>query len=208
MAVKLNYIIPSSNFELIRDRIAVILKEEMDNQSILRGTGNPVVQNLDYTADFYTERFTPVDKSEPNVVIVSLESSSLSNRTPISQSNECVFSIDIYTHANQTADHIGYYNSGVKLHRLIGLIRHILMSPNYDRLGFINGIIERRDVSQVQFASVNDEQDALFSRMARITFNVRMIETSNEIDPVEASGYDTVIKIEETEKGFLLTYNN
>jgi len=37
MAVKLNYIIPASNFEAVRDRIALILKTEMDNQSVLRG---------------------------------------------------------------------------------------------------------------------------------------------------------------------------
>lgn len=208
MAVKLNYIIGSSNFELVRDKIALILKEELDNQALLRGSGNPVIPNSDYTADVYIERFVPVDKSEPNVIIVSLNNSNLDNRTPISQSNECSFSIDVFTTAQQTSSNFGYYNSAVKLHRLIGLIRHILMSPYYDRLSFSNGIVESRAITQFQFSEVRDEQDAIFSRMARATFNVRMIETSNQITPVTAEGYDSIIKIEETENGFLLTYNN
>lgn len=208
MTAKLNYNISASNFEYVRDRIAEILKEEMDNQSILHGTGFPIIPNLNYTADFYTERFVPIDKSEPNVVVISIGSMSFTNRTPITQSNECTFYIDIFSSAQQTSTGYGYYNSAVKLQKICGLIRHILMSPYYDRLGFPSGIIESREISQFQFSEVRDEQDAIFSRMARATFNVKMQESSNEITPIFMAGYDTIIKIEETEKGFLLTYNN
>jgi len=209
MAIKLNYTIPQSNFESVRDRIATILKEELDNQSVLRGTGtNPVIPNLDYTADIYTERFTPVDKSEPNVIIVRIGNISLDNRTAITQSAECQFYIDIFTTAKQTSTGLGYYNSAIKLQRLVGLVRHILMSPYYDRLAFSDGIIENRSVNQIQFSDIRDEQDAEFSRMARITFSVRMQENQNEITPNSASSYQTIINIEETEKGYLLTYNN
>jgi hypothetical protein len=208
MAVKIDYTIQSSNFELVRDRIALILKEELDNQALLQGAGDPVVPNDDYTADIYTERFTPVDKSEPNVIIISLGNSSLTNRTPISQINECSFNIDVFTKSKQTSTGYGYYNSAVKLQKLVGLIRHILMSPYYDRLSFFDGIIANRSVNQIQYSEVRDEQDAIYSRMARITFEVHMIENNNQIIPIDASSYQTIIKIEETEKGYLLIKEN
>jgi hypothetical protein len=211
MAVKLNYIIPASNFESIRDRIALILKTEMDNQSILRGTVQvpplPIIPNLDYTANFYTERFTPVDKTEGNVITVDIQDGTTDNQTPVSQSLECNYNIDIYTGAKENSNP-GYYNSAVKLHRLAGLVRHILQSPYNDRLQFANGIIERRSVSRLQFARVNDEQDATFQRMARVTLTVKMNENQNGITPITAGGYDTEIKISETELGYYLTYNN
>jgi hypothetical protein len=211
MAVKLNYIIAASNFESVRDRIALILKTEMDNQSLLRGTVQtpplPVIPNLNYTASFYTERFTPVDKTEGNVITVDLFDISTSDQTPVSQSCECTYNIDIYTGAKETTTE-GYYNSAVKLQRLAGLVRHVLQSPYNDRLQFANGIIERRSVSKIQFARVNDEQDAAFQRMARVTLVVKINENQNGITPITAGGYDTEIKIEETEQGYYLTYNN
>lgn len=202
MAVKLDYIIPESNFEAVRDRIALILKEEMDNQSVLHS------DNPDYTAEFYVERFTPVDKSEGNVIIVDIAGGTLNHQTPVTQSFACSYNIDIYTEGKETSENTGYYNSSVKLHRLAGLVRHILQSPYYDRLNFTNGIIERRFISKIEFATINNEQDGSFTRMGRVTLDVNIHEESNGITPIDAGGYDTVIKIEETEKGFLLTYNN
>jgi hypothetical protein len=208
MAAKLTYQIPSSNFETIRNQIASVIKLELDNQAALRGVGNPIVPNPDYTAEIYVERFTPVDKSEGNVIIISVENCRFNNQTPISQSNETLYSIDIYCNGIETLDIEGYKTSSIKLQRLCGLIRHILMSPYYDRLGLANGIIEHREVSQIRFARVNDEQDSVFSRMARMDVSVKMNENQNGIDPIIAGGYDTIIKIELTEKGYKLTYNN
>lgn len=206
MAIKLNYIIPESNFEKVRDRIASIIKTELDNQAVLRGSIN--APNQDYKAAVFTERFTPVAHNEGNVITVDVSGGPLDNQTPISQSFECVYNIDIFTSSKENANNTGYYNSAVKLQRLAGLVRHILQSPSYDKLDFASGFIERRSVSKIQFAVVSDEQDAAFTRMGRVLLAVRMNETSNEIEPVTASGYYTHIKIAETEKGFLLTYNN
>jgi len=211
MAVKITYQIPASNFEAVRDRIALILKTEMDNQALLRGTPQtpplPNIPNPNYTASFFTERFTVVGKEEGNIITVDIVDGNPSNNTPISQPIEFTYNIDIYVNAVQNANY-GYYNSAVKLHRLAGLVRHILQSPYYDRLDFANGIIERRTVSKIQFARVSDEQDGAFSRMARVTLTVKMNETQSGIAIVDSGGYDTIINIEETELGYLLIYNN
>lgn len=205
MAAKLNYIIAVSNFEIVRDKIALILKEEMDNQALLRGSGDPVVPDPNYTANFYTERFSPVGKEEGNVITVDVEGGQLDNRTNVTQSFECKFNIDIYVGAKET-ETTGYYNSAVKLHRLAGLVRHIIQSPNYYNLG-LSGV-ESRSASLIQFARVSDEQNAAFSRMGRVTLTVRIHEESSAISVTEAEGYDTEIRINETDLGYLLTYNN
>lgn len=212
MAAKLTYQIPQSNFETVRSAIAALLKVEMDNQAILRGTAQtpplPVIPNPDYTAAFYTDRFEPVDNAEGNVIVVTAIGGQLDNQTPKSQSFECVFDIDIFTGAKETSAGQGYYNSTTKLNRLAGLVRHILQSPYFDRLGMANNIVERRSVSSIRFARVNDEQDTAFQRMGRVSLTVRIYEESSEITPITAGGYDTIINIAETEEGYLLTYNN
>lgn len=208
MAAKLNYTISQSNFESIRDVIAAILKVEMDNQAVRRGSGNPVVPNANYTANFYTERYTPPGISEGNVISVNVEGGPFSGQTPKSQVYECVFNIDIFTSASETSTGEGYYNSSVKLHRLAGLVRHILQSPYYDRLGLSNGIVQKRSVGSIRFGNVNDEQDGAFVRMSRVQLTVDIYEESSEISPFIMAGYDTIIKIAQTEKGYLLTYNN
>ena len=50
-------IIPVQNFELIRDRIALILATEVNNQFVLSG-------NEDINCDVWLERSTPFDKIE------------------------------------------------------------------------------------------------------------------------------------------------
>lgn len=201
MAAKLTYQIPASNYETVRDQIGSVLKLELDNQAVLW-------DNTDLTAEVYINRFSPVDKSEGNVVIIKPEACKFDNQTPVSQSNEVVYNVDIFTNARESATEEGHKRSSVKLERLAGLIRHIIQSPHYDRLGLANGIIEHREVSQIRFAQVNDEQDSTFSRMARVDVTVRMNENQNGIDPIVAAGYDTVMKIELTEKGHKLIYNN
>jgi hypothetical protein len=201
MAAKLTYQVPPANFETIRDQIGSLLKLELDNQAALG-------VNPNLTAEVYVERFSPVDKSEGNVIVVNVQGCKFNNQTPVSQSNETVYNVDIFTNAHETASVEGHKGSSVKLERLAGLIRHILQSPHYDRLGLANGIIEHREVSQIRFGPVNDEQDSVFTRMARVDVMVRMNENQNGIDPVVAAGYDTIIKIELTEKGYKLTYNN
>lgn len=208
MAVKLLYDIPASNFENIRDIIAAILKEELDAQAVRRGSGDPVVPDPDYTAAIYVDRFVPVGHGEGNVIAVEVVGGNTNHQTPISQSFECIFNIDIYTEARESAEGKGYYNSAVKLHRLAGLVRHILQSPYYDRLGLPNGIIERRSVSAVQFAQPNEHHNANFTRMGRVSLTCRFVESQNQITPITLAAYNTIIKLDETEKGFLLTYEN
>lgn len=202
MAAKLLFNISQQNFELIRDRIALIIKEELDNQASA-GRQN----NSELTGSVFIERYTPANEGEGTVICVNTDSCEYADQTPISQSNETRFFVDITSDkkASPTAD--GYELSGKKNARIAGLIRAILQNPVYDRLQFSNGIIERRSVKNIRFARVNDEQDAYYTRMSRVEVLVKMNEPVTGITPGIPEGYDTNIKIESTNEGFKLTYN-
>jgi hypothetical protein len=200
MAAKLLYSIGQANFELVRDRIATILKEECDAQATRQS-------NTELTGTFYIERFKAINESEGTVIVVSVDNCNYDDQTAVSQSNEVHYNIDIYNDKIQTSSADGYELSSKENARLAGMIRHILQSPQYDRLLFTNGIVERRSVKTIRFARVSDEQDAYYSRMSRIDFVVKVNETVTGISPIVADGYDTQIKIESTSKGYKLTYN-
>lgn len=201
MAALLNFNIAQQNFELVRDRVAIVLKEELDNQATRQS-------NTDLTGNVFIERFNLPSEDEGTVITVNVDACQYDNQTAVSQSNEIRLNIDVYCDSYQNASTEGYERSGKKAGRLAGLIRAILQNPVYDRLRFANGIVERRSVSSIRFARVSDEQDARFTRMARIDLMVRVNETVTGISPIDAGGYDTQIKIALTEKGYKLTYNN
>lgn len=201
MAALLLYSIGQQNYELVRDRIASILKTEMDAQATRQ-------TNTDLTGTFFIERYTPPSESEGNVICVNCEQCQYDNQTPVSQSNEVQYAIDIFCDSSQIGAVDGYELSGKKLARLAGLVRAILQSPVYDRLLFANGIVERRSVTNIRFARISDEQDSHFVRMARVVLVVRVNETVPGISGISAEGYDSSMKIELTNKGYKLTYNN
>lgn len=202
MAVKLNYDIAPSNLELIRDRIGIILKEELDNQATRQA------DEL-LTAEIFTERYTPPDEQEDRIIIIGIDRGTYEHQTSLDQRADFNFTIDIYTKGKQSQAESGYLNSSKKLHRLAGLVRSIIMAPVYVRLGFdTSPIIARRSVNAMAFDPTNDQEDMNYFRMVRIVLKVEFCEEQPAEIPTEAAGYDTQVKIELTEKGYKFILNN
>jgi hypothetical protein len=215
MVSSIDIAIAQANFEIVRDQIGAIIKVELDKQAALWGTqpqaGPPAVPgipNNDLTAEVFIERLTPVDRSEGNVINVVVNSMDLDNQNQFTQRNSVVFAIDVFTNALETEAVDGCYLSGAKLHRLIGLIRSILQSPIYVKLGFQSGIVESRSVYKVLFSEKDDNHDTINSRMARIFLKVAIHEKTTGITPIEAGSYSTIVKLELTEKGYKFNYVN
>jgi hypothetical protein len=227
---KIDVAIAPSNFEYVRDQIGAILKIELDNQANLWGisashaylidnvylqngfyladTATPLIPDTDLTAEVWVERFTPIDRVEGNTIEVGILKMDLDNQTPISQRNSVNYAIDVFVNAKEIGEDDGCYLSGAKLHRLIGLIRAIIQNPIYDKLGFAPGFIERRSIKQILFSEKDDNHDTINSRMARIILQVDMHEESSGIQPIQASNYQTVVKLAATEKGHKFIYIN
>ena len=197
----LDYDIAETNFELIRDRIGAILKDELDNQATRQA-------DTDLTAAVFTERYVPVDPSEGNVLVVYVDRGNYTQQTEITQRGKFNYFVDIFTMGKQSDTETGYYNASKKCHRLAGLILNIIQAPDYKTLGFANGIVYHRAVQDIQFDHPQDNQDTKYARMGRV---IIMVEHHNEVpatDPITASGYDTQVKLEETDKGFQYVSNN
>lgn len=197
----LDYSISETNFEMIRDRIGAILKDELDNQATLQA-------NPDLTAEVFAERFSPVDPAEGNVLVVYVDRGNYTHQTEITQRGKFNYFVDIFTFGKQSDTETGYYKSSKKCQRLAGLILNIIQAPDYKKLGFANGIVYHRAVQDIQFDHPQDNQDTKYARMGRV---IIMVEHHNEVpatDPITASGYDTQVKLEETEKGYQYIINN
>lgn len=200
MAALIEEKIQPQNFELIRTRIGEILTLELANQVTLIGDNN-------LNATVWEERFTPFTNDEMPAINVSLDNGTNDQYNPIDDRFDYQYNIDVYTKSKGTALEIGDLKSQQVLQRLCGIVRAILRDSHYTTLGFSSPIIATRHVSSIQIGQPYDK-DGNFMAMARITFIVRAIETNGLQREVEASGYDTEVKLEETEKGYYFTLNN
>ncbi len=200
MAAKLDFDILEQNFELIRDRIAIILKEELANQATRQ-------TNPDLDPYVYTERFSPISKEEEKVLVISIDRLSFDSETQVSQKSSTIYNIDVYTFSKQDDNQTGYYSSSKKLQRLAGLIRAILENPVYNKLDFTPGFINRTSIFEIIFDDGGRNEDASFLRMCRVRFRVEHNEEQLAKAPLVLNGHDTKVYIEETDKGYLFIIN-
>lgn len=200
MAAIITDIIPQQNFELIRTRIGSILAEEIANQATLLGE-----EKLDATV--WEERFTPFGNDEMPVVNVRFQDAILNEYAPIRDRFEYRYFLDVQTTAKANTGRYGDINSQATLQRLCGIIRGILRNTQYRTLLFPKGFIATSSIRSIEIADPYS-QDGNFMSMARITFVVMATEDNGTSAPTEAEGYDTVMKLEETEKGYKFTLNN
>lgn len=181
-------VIPQQNFELIGDRIAEILAAEMANQWGLDNTV-PKVVSVDI------ERFTTYDgQTELPAINVNNQSATYSNRTRNRVDGTYQFNIDVYTNATWSAeDGPGDEYAMLLMNRIIGMVRTILSSPAYTRLGFdapADPIIGTTNVAGFIVGDKATVKDSLSSVVGRLQFEVTCVEEAimQTSVPLEVSG--------------------
>lgn len=200
MAVIINEIIPQQSFEIVLNKIGVILFEELTNQKAL------VPANDDF--EVYVERLVPYDNSENVMINVSLSNINQSGLNLNDSQGQNTFFIDVYAGGMESASETGSENVKKKLHKYVGMVRYILSSGKYPLLGFSPGIIGGRALEQIQFQDNLSNMEASYIRFARLTFTVRVQENQKMADSLLMGGNDTTTKLELTDKGYKLTQNN
>jgi hypothetical protein len=200
MAAIITDIIPQQNFELIRTRIGLILAEEIANQATLTADNK-------LNATVWEERFTPFGNDEMPAVNIRFQDGQMNEYAPVRDRFNYRYFIDVYTKSKASASSIGDLNAQKTLQRLCGIIRGILRNTQYRTLLFAKGFIATSSVQSIEIADPYDS-DGNFMSMARITFVIMATEGNDTSSPVVAEGYDTSVKIEETEKGYKFTLNN
>lgn len=186
--------IPEQNFEKARDYIATILADEF---SI-----NPVGGVI---PSIYTERIAPIDKANMpaiNIVFAQANNESLSNR---SNKYEYVFNIDCYANGKEESGNRAGTNSSIDLHRLVAIVKQILLNPIYNTLLFQNGEMGKRMINQIQVAEPFQKTDANSTTMARFQYQIELTDEMQSVSPEIASQSTSKVNIEETDSGYLWT---
>lgn len=192
---KISSIIGNSYFEQIRDRIAVILALEIENQLLLSG-------NYDIDADVWLERNIPFDKVEVPAVNVSLASGNYDNKTMGSVRGSYDFFIDCYCSAKATSVAEADRRATLKLHRLLAICRSILENPVYKTLDFVPPGIQHTSVSSLNIRSAQNT-DALNTVMGRLLFKVVATETTSLLTAPEINQFYTSVKIDTSDQGYV-----
>lgn len=196
MAIKITEAIPQQNFELLLQFIGAQLLIELDNQKALQAfTENQKV---------FLERATSVDVREREVTIIVLfDSITLDSKNPSDQMYIGTYFIDIYANGKASVGKSGGENTGLLLLKYLGLCRYILESQKVKeeiapelRLNF--------SVNSVNVFEVNSNQDTGFSRMGRISLEVKLFESQEIFSGVPFSENHTNIKLQDTEDGYQL----
>jgi hypothetical protein len=192
--------IPTQAFELIRNRIAEILVDELPSQATLAG-------DAQLNARVFVERFVQFDLTEIPAVNVSINRTAYSEQTQRNTDGEHTFSVDVHTSAKSTSAVRGDSLAIFRLQKLLGVVRGILEDSRYKTLGFAPPFIESRKVTSIEYAQPT-EGDGTSTVVGRITFVVRAPDRSGVVTPELIAGYDTQVKLALTNKGYIFTGDN
>lgn len=201
---QINQEIGPQAFEIVLIRIGEILANELANQFQLFET--PELENL----EVWVNRYVPFDKSEMPAVNISVDNGQYSGQTAKGTDDGLyTYNIDVFTNAKGRADDYQGDEGGdqlaiAKRNKIMGIIRAILRNPAFNTLGydappgFVMGIPH---VNSILFAEPNTE-DTARNVMGRVVFEVKLPETTSLLEPDLLYGYETVVKLEFTEKGY------
>lgn len=186
-------------FEVVRDQVGAILAEEMHNQSVLDGN-NPEIDPV-----IWVERFIPFDRSELPAVNVTLAKGQIDGTTVAQSDGMYTYNIDVYSKAKETAGEKADKTAMLRLQRILGLCRAILMDAQYKTLGFAPPFVMMRQVNSLSIAEP-DQRDAASSVMGRVTLQVKVPEITALLVPQNLAQSNTQVKLEETDKGFYYSF--
>jgi hypothetical protein len=200
---KINNIISSQAFEVIRDRIGAILAIELDNQAIL--SYDPDLENL----NIYIERKNPFDKTELSAINVCFIGGPYDNKNYGSSIRATYsYTIDCHTMANTNSEQDGDERSSIKCQKLLGKCRYILENPVYKTLDFNPPFVFRVYCTRIDIADQIFKQDAVATSMGRIIFNVEVTENADLINPDKIQSYYTQVKIDNSNDGLVYLGGN
>lgn len=200
MAAIIDHAIPSQGFELVRDLIGAILKQELENQKQL--------QNLEEEIQVFSERTTPFGNEEDLAINVLLSSANYTGMTRKDTQGKTIFLVDIYTNGKSSPQVSGGLDSSKRLHKYIGMVRYILQYSEYKTLLLPLGIIAGGSVDDFNIMEPAQQQDSNYIRMGRITVSYRIQENQQLVQGITFDSLVTTVKSEDTDLGYKFQLNN
>ena len=196
MASIIDGIIPAQQYETIRDKIGLILYEELVNQFTL-------TTDEDLNVKVFVERFVAFDKTDFPCLNVVFSGGNYDNKNTTTVDGEYSFFIDAYCAAKTTTTESGDSKASFKLQRLLGVCRAILENPQYRNLKLDICKTGSVGVKSIAISQPENKQDATSTIMGRLTFNVRALEDTLLLDALPIDNWKTQVKLNLTEKGYL-----
>lgn len=194
---KLNKVINPQAFELIRDRIASILYDEIGNQYVL--TYDPDLASI----PIEIEGINPEDKIDLPLINVSLGGGKWDEFKEYNGEilGAYIYYVDVYSDAASTDSAQGDNISARKLQKIIGLCRAILENPIYKTLDYAPGFVKRVGCKDLLIKD-KARNDTMNSQMGRIIFSVEVFETDQSQDGVLLQQSNTTVTVNNTSDGY------
>tara|TARA_R110002167_G_scaffold110087_4_gene280339 strand:+ start:4553 stop:5161 length:609 start_codon:yes stop_codon:yes gene_type:complete len=192
----LNLKIPEQNFEIVRDRLALILADEIAAQAAIA----PLTPELDATV--HLERFVPFSQVDMPCVNVVFASGSYDNQNAKTVDGLYKYNIDVYAKAKSTSTDGGDKLASIKLHSILGICRAILESPQYRTLGLAAPSLQRVTVVDINVEEPKNTQDGSSVIMGRLTFDVSVCEGVQLQIANNIAGWETSVEMDETDTGY------
>lgn len=198
MASKINGLIQPQNYELIRDKLAVILMEELINQGSISSPQETFAKGV------WVERVIPFDQPTnfPCINII-LDNGEYSNKDQKMVDGWYKFYICAYTSSKSTANDKGDTLAKIKLHKLLGLCRAILENPVYNTLDYPEIGIKTTKVGSIIINQPENQNDATNAVVGYLEFFVRVAETVILKDPIPLALSSTTVRLYDTNEGYM-----
>lgn len=198
--------IQKRNFELVRDRMGLILYNEFEFQEYVSTDiffQRPAIK---------VEKSVAFDNTEIPLINVSLSHGIYDNKDIEKTDGTYTFNIDCYTKGKEETINgtkvSGDALAAIRLERMMGIVQAIFDNPVYMTLNFAKPSVSRVTVENMNVRDPEKEnQDALSTAMGRIQVSVLVPEVNDLITPSALESYQTNVRLGLTDKGYIFNDN-
>lgn len=206
MASILTETIGKQGFELVGEKIAQIITEEVSKQKD--------TQNFQENVEFFLERIEPFSKEEDVMISVAFREADYDGFTTRDSQGSYIYFIDVFCSGMGIGNKAPSIVSKEKLFRYLGLVRYILSSSKYLTLGFPPGLIGGKYIKKITLDTDysnfgnHSNYDGSYIRFARLMYLVRVQENQELWEGVALNGNNTNITYDESALGTQLILTN
>lgn len=201
MAALITYAIATQRFESIRDLIGGIIATEFAGQKTL-------TSNTLFDANVYIERFIAYDRTELPAINVFYVSSKNEAKTRYSDTMINTYYIDVSCYKDATTSERGDKLASIDCQKLLGAIRAILSSAEYQQLGLSSGILQHKEVTEIGITTPTQTNDGLNVITGRVVLTVKANEINGDLSHTHVGEINFNWLIEETNKGNKIKVTN
>lgn len=198
MAILRN-IIPKQNFEIVRDRLADIAIDEINNQLLYTG-------DTDLVLNYGVEQRIPIDKNELPLLNIAVAQGNFENKNVGDANGIFSYNFDIFCDKSSTSSLRGDTAAALHAEKIIGILTAIFSNAQYRTLGYVpgSGGFIRISVGAINIGDINNG-DARTTVMGRLVITCTFSQTTPLLDANLLEGYDTRVKMGTSEQGYRYT---